>query len=561
MNEPPLAPPPPNAHPGALPSPPAGAAEPSPLAAPPAPPAPHDDGLPSPFGPPRPAPLLAHLAAPSPLPTATAHLAGTHGGPGGPGGISGGGSGTGAGSGEKVPPSASRKLLQRVATVGGLALLLLIPLQLIRSTIAERTAYRAEAVQRVVANTTAAQQLIGPLLVMPWSDVVELSLPDGAGGLSRHQRRTTGHVLRAPSKLTVSGQLVPNLLRVGLYEVSVYEWRAHLQASFASDAPLPQPAEGTRTWGQPYLVFGIADVRGLVGSPQLKVDGAARPLVAGTRALVGKLAGVHALLPEVPASGAPVAEVSLDFALKGTHSLEVVPVGDDTRVELTSSWPHPKFDGYSPKSEVSDAGFRAVWEISSLASNVRGALLGDSESRKSETGDPAQVDDVAASRISSADALAVSLVDPVDIYTETDRASKYGILFVLLTFVGFVAFELAKRLPIHPMQYLLVGLALAVFFLLLLSLSEHLAFWRAYLVSAGACIGLQLAYLSGVLKSWLRASGFAVMLTALYGVLYCLLASEDSALLMGSLLLFSVLAVIMWATRKVDWYELGAQLR
>lgn len=562
MNEPPLAPPPPNAHPGALPSPPAGAAEPSPLAAPPAPPAPHDDGLPSPFGPPRPAPLLAHLAAPSPLPTATAHLAGTHGGPGGPGGISGGGgSGTGAGSGEKVPPSASRKLLQRVATVGGLALLLLIPLQLIRSTIAERTAYRAEAVQRVVANTTAAQQLVGPLLVMPWSDVVELSLPDGAGGLSRHQRRTTGHVLRAPSKLTVSGQLVPNLLRVGLYEVSVYEWRAHLQASFASDAPLPQPAEGTRTWGQPYLVFGIADVRGLVGSPQLKVDGAARPLVAGTRALVGKLAGVHALLPEVPASGAPVAEVSLDFALKGTHSLEVVPVGDDTRVELTSSWPHPKFDGYSPKSEVSDAGFRAVWEISSLASNVRGALLGDSESRKSETGDPAQVDDVAASRISSADALAVSLVDPVDIYTETDRASKYGILFVLLTFVGFVAFELAKRLPIHPMQYLLVGLALAVFFLLLLSLSEHLAFWRAYLVSAGACIGLQLAYLSGVLKSWLRASGFAVMLTALYGVLYCLLAPEDSALLMGSLLLFSVLAVIMWATRKVDWYELGAQLR
>jgi inner membrane protein len=132
---------------------------------------------------------------------------------------------------------------------------------------------------------------------------------------------------------------------------------------------------------------------------------------------------------------------------------------------------------------------------------------------------------------------------------------------VVLTFVGFALFELIKRLPIHPLQYLLVGLALAIFFLLLLSLSEHIAFWKAYLVSAVACIGLQFFYLSGVLRSWLRAAGFATMLTALYGVLYMLLLSETNALLMGTLLLFGILAGIMWITRKVDWYDLGNGLR
>jgi inner membrane protein len=159
------------------------------------------------------------------------------------------------------------------------------------------------------------------------------------------------------------------------------------------------------------------------------------------------------------------------------------------------------------------------------------------------------------------DALEVRLVDPVNVYSQADRATKYGVLFVVLTFVGFALFELIRRLPIHPLQYLLVGLALAIFFLLLLSLSEHIPFWQAYVVSAAACIGLQGAYLSHVLQSRARGFGFAAMLTVLYAVLYGLLVSEDNALLMGSLLLFGLLAATMWITRKVDWYALGANLR
>jgi inner membrane protein len=509
-----------------------------------------------------PSPIPSPIAEPQhPLPAATAHYASPHAsmqahaaarpiprGPLPPGAAAAGD--------HVVPPSTSAKLAKRAGILIGLILFLLIPLSLIRSAITERTMYRNEAVTRVVANTTGEQKLIAPLLVLPWTDVQDVMAPDASGALIRQQRRISGHVLRAPTTLDVKGALTPNLLRVGLYEVSVYEWRASLKASFAGE--LPAPAEGTRTWGTPYLVLGISDVRGLVGSPTLVVDGKPATLVAGTRALTGKLDGVHAALPPPTGTALPGATVALDFTLKGTHSLRVVPLGDDTRIAIDSPWPHPKFDGYSPRSQITDDGFKAVWEISSLASNVRASLLG--EGRTHELGED-KIDDVVFTRIASADTLQVSLVDPVDIYTQTDRASKYGILFVVLTFVGFIAFELVKRLAIHPLQYFLVGLALALFFLLLLSLSEHIAFWQAYVVSATACIGLQLAYLSGVLKSWLRASGFAVMLTALYGVLYSLLASEDNALLMGSLLLFAVLSAIMWATRKVDWYEVGASLR
>jgi len=235
--------------------------------------------------------------------------------------------------------------------------------------------------------------------------------------------------------------------------------------------------------------------------------------------------------------------VELSLVLDGTRSLAVVPVGDDSRIAIRSPWPHPLFGGsFLPNErQVGENGFEAQWAVSSLASEAQRQLRG-SAGVEAET-------------------VSVELVNPVDIYTQADRASKYGILFIVLTFVGFILFELIKRLRIHPLQCLMVGLALAIFFLLLLSLSEHIPFWVAYVVSAVACIGLQAVYLSGVLRSWLRGLGFAGMLTVLYGALYGLLVSENNALLMGSLLLFAVLATAMWVTRRIDWYELGTGLK
>jgi inner membrane protein len=154
----------------------------------------------------------------------------------------------------------------------------------------------------------------------------------------------------------------------------------------------------------------------------------------------------------------------------------------------------------------------------------------------------------------------VSLIDPVDQYLKSERAIKYALLFIGLTFAAFFLFEVLKRLAVHPIQYSFVGVAMAMFYLLLISLSEHVGFNMAYAVSATACVVLVGTYVSGILHSVKRGLGFSVGLTALYGLLYSLLNAEDYSLLMGSLLLFMLLGVVMMATRRIDWFGLGKEI-
>jgi inner membrane protein len=324
--------------------------------------------------------------------------------------------------------------------------------------------------------------------------------------------------------------------------VRVYELQSVSQAHFdLALPPAPTSAGLTRAIGMPYLSYSIADVRGLIGTPALAVDAKAVPIRQGVGGHRGGR-GLHAFLPgQVPDNGGKL-RFDARFAsnLGGTESLQVVPIGDSNRITLSSSWPHPQFSGrFLPRERRIDAGgFRASWDVSSLASAAQ-----------------AQYAQEGAAEI---EALQIGLVEPVNVYTQADRASKYGILFVLLTFVGFALFELVRQLRIHPLQYLLVGLALAIFFLLLLSLSEHMEFWIAYVAAAVACIGLLGTYLSAVLHSGARGWGFAGGLTLLYGALYGLLVSEDNALVLGSLMLFAILAAIMLATRRIDWYATQA---
>jgi inner membrane protein len=232
-------------------------------------------------------------------------------------------------------------------------------------------------------------------------------------------------------------------------------------------------------------------------------------------------------------------EFAVNLTLAGTEQLSVAPVGDSNHVELRSSWSSPLFGGqFLPRTrEVGRDGFTAAWDVSSLAAATQVQM----QSRPGK----------------EIDAMNVSLLTPVDPYKLSDRATKYGILFVVLTFGGFFLFEMIKSLPIHPVQYLLVGFGLAIFFLLLVSFSEHLPFAVAYLLASAACIGLLTFYLSYVLHSVGRGLGFGGMLAALYAAVYGLLISEDNALILGSLLLFAVLAGAMVVTRKVDWYKSG----
>jgi inner membrane protein len=431
------------------------------------------------------------------------------------------------------PGLTGRRLAFKAIVVGFLTLLLLVPLGLINGTIQERQAYRQEAVAAVAGSFAGAQQLAGPVLVVPYTDESQVEEKDRFGNLVLRTERQARHLLLFPATMDLRGRLSPSVRRRGLHEVRVYELQSTLDAGF--DASLPGIPTGVkRSFGTPYLSFSIADVRGLVGSPVLTVNQQPVGLRQGRGGHLGG-AGLHAILTGL------VGEQRLRFRLRfqsvlgGTESLAIAPIADSNTVSLSSSWPHPQFAGrFLPRTRrISEAGFDARWELSSLAAGTQEQVRQGAE---------------------AIDMLSVSLVDPVNAYSQADRASKYGVLFVMLTFVAFFMFELLKRLPIHPIQYGLVGLSLAIFFLLLLSLSEHLAFWIAYVVASVACIGLLGVYLGAVLRSAKRGLGFAAGLTLLYAALYGLLVSEDNALVLGSLMLFAILATLMLVTRRVDWY-------
>jgi len=446
------------------------------------------------------------------------------------------------------------RLWLKILMVLGMTLAILVPLLLIRGVIHDRKAYRAEAVREIARSEAGAQGLAGPVLVVPWIETVEVEEKNNAGEVVRKVKRDGEHGewLFFPESLTLEGTMKPYMRRRGLHEVRMYEMAGQLAADFRVQVPRDLDPELPRRIGRPYLSYGIADVRGLRGSPQLQVDGVAVGLLQGHGHR--DLPGVHVRL--VPPLAGSVLSLStrLDFTLAGAEALAVAPLAAHNRIELASPWPHPLFNGaFLPGQRSIDAsGFKAVWEISSLATNAQ---------QQYRSGSGLASHSVAMIREGTGDGLdaaAISLVEPVDAYVQADRASKYGILFVLLTFVGFFMFELIKQLRIHPIQYGLVGLALSIFFLLLVSLSEHVDFGWAYLAASVACIGLLGFYLSHVLRSRARGCGFAVMLATLYAALYGLLVSEDNALVLGAGLLFLILAAIMVVTRKVDWYQLSS---
>ena len=449
----------------------------------------------------------------------------------------------------------------KIAMVVVLVLAILIPLAMIRGTIAERQQYRQQAVDEVTRSYAGEQGLAGPVLVVPYREQVEVEERDATGVLRKQVREVDRQWLFFPKTMHVHGRVLPSIRKRGLHQVRVYEWQGSIDAAFDVRLPHADPAR-PRTLGAPWLDIGIADVRGLVGAPTLRVAGAATPILQGQKGRGG--GGVHAVLPAALVAGERIAfPVQFGFALRGTEALAIVPLADGNRIVLDSPWPHPQFNGdFLPRAHrVDGSGFHAEWDVSSLASNAQaqyregGAAMGKATPAPGRDGVA-----VAVAAPATIDRVGLSLVEPVNLYSKVDRASKYGLLFVLLTFVGFFLFETIKQLPIHPIQYALVGLALAIFFLLLLSLSEHIAFGLAYSAAALACIGLIGYYVGHVLRSRTRGMGFAAMLGLLYAALYGLLMSEDNALVLGAGLLFVVLAAIMVATRKVDWYQVGARI-
>ena len=461
--------------------------------------------------------------------------------------------------------------------VAGLALvlgLLLAGLAEISGLVQERLGLRQEAVASVAQSLAGAQTLLGPVVHMACTE--EWQTREGKDGVVTARREFVR--VAPPATLTVDGgnQLEPRAR--GLHATQVFTLKTRIQAEWPNlDALKVERAHaGSRiSCGPALIALSVSDARG-IRQAVLQVNGA--PLTARSGTFMGAYPrGVHSPLPASTDLAAPL-KAELELELLGTERLGIVPLGGATQVTLRSNWPHPSFNGQFLPSDrtVTDEGFDASWRVSALSSTAQRAvqqqrpLCDGSGEREHYTMDSAvdaarsaAAEATTASAVSASgptgsgctETLGVAFIDPSNTYALSHRATRYGLLFIALTFVAVGLFEFMRSLRVHPVQYFLVGAAVSIFFLLLVSLSEHLAFGSAYALAATACVLLLTWYASHMLRSWRSGLPFGAGIAALYALLYVLLRLEQTALLVGAVALFAVLALVMLLTRKVDWYS------
>ncbi len=443
----------------------------------------------------------------------------------------------------------SKELLRKVLVIAALMLALLVPLQMISGLVEERQGQRHSVLEEIAQSSSGPQHIVGPVLVVPYrvktvvQEEVLIHQNGQANTVVRSKDVFTDKLLTAmPKTLTLTGQVKTATLYRGLHQALTFTAATTLKGNFELDM-VALASDPSVTIGEAYLAMGIRDVRGIRNIPRMDWQG--KTLLFQPESRLDELgSGIHARLPRLDYSQVGQFGFSLPLELMGTSALSFTPVGKDTRVTLAADWPHPSFFGQSLPTarQVRADGFTADWQTSWLNTESTRPKDPDTKSNGSLTQHH----------------MGVRFIQPVDEYQQAERAMKYAILFVLLTFTGFFLFEMLKKLPIHPMQYALVGAALAMFYLLLIALSEHTEFALAYVVASSACVVLIGFYLSFVLQHWRRGAAFGAMLSVLYATLYVLLQSEDNALLLGAVLLFWALAAVMVLTRRLDWYRVAA---
>ena len=425
-------------------------------------------------------------------------------------------------------------LFWKITTLIGCIVLLSLPLMMVRELINERVDYRSEVVDAIEQSTSGSQKLAGPLIAIPITET--LTRMENQKEVN-YQRSWVYYWL--PESLAVTGKQTVESRRVGIYSGQVWHNALQIKASF-DPLRLAALRKTNIVLGQPLLVVSVGDARGIGAIHAPEVNGNVLSVEPGL-GISGDGAGIHMPMPTLAEDNKPL-EIAFSLDLNGTGEFSLVPLGRNSELQLTSNWPHPGFLGsFLPtQREVSAAGYRAHWQSSWFANDMGSYFKDDME--------------IPWSRLPAFSADVMSLADQ---YQLTDRATKYAILLIGLTFMAFFVFESLTRRPLHPMQYLLVGLSLVLFYLVLLALSEHIGFTAAWLAASLSGAVVNGIYLQAVLRGWRNSLLFVAALLLLDGVMWFLLHSEDSALLLGTGVLALALSVLMFLTRRVDWYALS----
>ncbi len=428
----------------------------------------------------------------------------------------------------------------RMVGVALLALVMLIPLDMVRSVVRDRFETYRGVVADIASSWSGDQRLAGPILVVPYSERFEVRdefiTPEGEKRRTSRWETRERRAVILPDTLSYDGDLSPELRRRGIYEVQIYTAEIEVAGVFRdigqSVASLcaEDRLEAVHL-DRAVVAFGLTDPRGIVEVDGFDLNGGNLQPRPGTTVdgLVER--GFHLLVGEVLGD-------TLDFAMpmviRGSGGLHFLPLGETTRASLRSTWPHPSFSGevLPAGRTVTEEGFSAEWTIPLLNRSYPQVWVAGTE--------------VAIGEITAG----VRLFEPVALYDLVTRAVKYGLLFIALSFLTLGLIEYATEVRLSLVQFLLIGVALALFFLVLLALAEHIGFAAAYLLAASTVVGLNTLYCAAILGRTTAAVVGAV-LSAVYAVLYLILQAEDYALLGGTVLLVVALAATMFFTRRV----------
>jgi len=424
------------------------------------------------------------------------------------------------------------RMLIKGLTIAFLILLLLIPVAMLSGLVTERERRQTEVTNEISSKWAYAQTVLGPVVVIPYY----YTQPNKAVVRSK--------LYLLPEQLNVNGKLLPEVRHRSLYDVTLYRSNLSLTGIFdpAYIQKLGVPP-GSILWNEAYVMMGINDARGLEDQVTLQWDSSNLMLEAGVpqNDVIKDGLGI-----KLPLDSQKKVRFAITMKLKGSTFLYFTPVGKTTDVTLTSSWKNPAFDGqYLPTEQatVNDSGFSARWKVLQVSRNYPQAWTDQTKFPVEES------------------AFGVKLLQPTDGYAKTDRSVKYAILIIALTFAIFFFMEIFQKRQIHPLQYILVGLALCIFYTLLLSISEYLGFNAAYLIASIATVALISLYVLSIFKKVQTALGFALALGGLYTYIFTLIQLQDFALLFGSIGLFVILAIIMYFSRRVDWYGTAKTIR
>ena len=424
----------------------------------------------------------------------------------------------------------------KVATIMIIGLILLIPAAMIESLINERESIQKDAIREVSSKWGNEQTISGPFITIPFNkQIKQSSNNDSLENFSTYQQFI--HVL--PSELKISGSLIPEQRYRGIYEIVVYNSVLEISGKFLKPnfASADIQAKDVLLDNAVFTV-GIDDLRGIEEQIRLNWNDKFYSFNPGVESndIVSKGINTKIALD----SATSEYNFSFNIILKGSQKLYFTPVGKVTDINIKSSWTNPSFNGaFLPdKRSISAKGFNANWNVLHLNRNYPQSWIGDLH------------------KINES-AFGIDLILPVDNYQKSIRTAKYVILFIGFTFLTFFFIEVLNKIFIHPVQYILVGIALIVFFTLLLSISEQTNFNLAFIASAIATILLVTGYVKAILKSTKLTLLLSSILILLYSFIFVILQLQDLALMIGSIGIFLILAVVMFFSRKIDWYNLN----